>query len=348
MAEPMVKHAKPAVLETLYPETLAKRKLPVNFNEAHLSLFERELQRTIPPTRFLRFKAIRISPEGLLFKGTQILPESFAFPNHLDDWKRRSVVKFLAKNYILSWRVRLKSEVLWITDYWSNGYFHWLTDALSRLYVVRDRPDDLELLLPAGYENLDFVTASLKAFGVKKCEFIGSNEVIECRSLLMPSHTAPSGHYNEEIISGVRSVLLSAYGDSDQGHKIYISRRNARKRRIVNENEVIEILSRFGFETIQAEDLSFAEQVQIFSRARCLVSNHGAGLTNILFMREGGKVLELRHQDDDINNCYFTLASALNLNYFYQTCRPVGDDPSPHTADLVVDPKELEKNLAQN
>ena len=345
MAEAMVKHANPAVLETLYPETVAQRKLPVNFNEAHLSLFEGEFQRTIPSTRFLRFKDIRISPEGLLFKGTQILPESFAFPNHLDDWKRRSVVKFLAKNYILSWRLRLKREVLWITDYWSNGYFHWLTDALSRLYVVRDRLDDRWLMLPSGYENLEFVPSSLEAFGVKKCEVLGPYEVVACGRLFMPSHTAPSGHYNEEIIRGVRRVLLSAYGDSDQGHKIYISRRNACKRRIINENEVIKSLSRFGFETIRTEDLSFAEQVQIFSRARCIVSNHGAGLTNMLFMPHNGSVLELRHQADRINNCYFTLASALNLKYFFQACRPTYDGPSPHTADLIVDVEELEKNL---
>jgi capsular polysaccharide biosynthesis protein len=237
--------------------------------------------------------------------------------------------------------------VLWITDYWSREYFHWLSDALSRLFVVRDRLDDLPLMLPAGYDGLDFVKSSLRAFGVKNVEFIGPSEVLECRSLLMPSHTAPSGHYNEEIIRGVRSVLLSAYGDSDQGLRIYISRQHATKRRIINENEVVKILSNFGFQTINAEDLSFAQQVQICSRARYMVSNHGAGLTNMLFMSEAGSVFELRHQADDINNCYFTLASALNLNYFYQACRPAKDGPTPHAADLIVDPEQLEMNLRQ-
>ena len=348
MAEAMARHAEPEVLQTFYSETLAKRKLPVNFNEAHLPLFERELQRTIPQSRLLRFKNVHVSSEGLLFNGTRILPESFAFPHHLDDWKLRSVVKFLAKNYVLRRRRRIDSEVLWITDYWSNGYFHWLADALSRLYVVRDRLDNQPLMLPAGYDKLEFVTSSLKAFDVKKVEFIDPGEMLECRSLLMPSHTAPSGHYNEEIIRGVRDVLVSAYGDSDQGQQIYISRSNARKRRIANEDEVIEILSKLGFETIHTEDFSFVDQVRICSRARCIVSNHGAGLTNMLFMPKGGSVLELRHQADDINNCYFTLASALNLNYFYQTCRPAEDGPSPHTADLIVDREELERIIFTN
>jgi hypothetical protein len=341
----MTTNVKPEVLQTLSPETLAKRKLPLNFDQAQLPIFEGELQRTIPQSRLLKFKNIRVSSEGLLFKGANILPESFAFPNHLEEWKLRSVVKFLAKNYVVRRTKRVESEALWITDYWSNGYFHWLADALARLYVVRDRLEDLLLLLPTGYESLDYVNSSLEAFGVKKVEFIGPSEVLECRSLLMPSHTAPSGHYNEAIIRGVRNVLLSAYGDSDGGEKIYVSRRHATKRRIVNEDDINQVLSKFRFQTIYAEELSFAQQVKISSRARYFVSNHGAGLTNMLFMPENGSVLELRHQTDGINNCYFTLASALNLNYFYQPCRPVSDGPDPHSADLVVDPKQLEENL---
>lgn len=334
-------------MKTIYPETIAKRKLPVNFNEADLPLFDHELQRAIPQSTLLNFKDIRVSPEGLLFKGTKILPESFAFPEHLQELKLRSVVKFMVKNHVLRRGRRVENEVLWITDYWSKGYFHWLADALTRLYVVRDRINAVPLLLPAGYERLDYVKSSLEAFGVKHVDFIGPGEVLECRSLLMPSHTAPSGHYNEEIIRGVREVLLSAYGESDQGEKIYISRCHAAKRRIVNEDEVIRVLSGFGFQTIYAENLSFAQQVQICSRARCIVSNHGAGLTNMLFTPEAGSVLELRHREDRINNCYFTLSSALNLKYFYQTCRPANDGPDPHMADLFVDLKELEKNLQQ-
>lgn len=333
------------VVKTIYPETLAKRKLPVNFDQADVALFDGELQRAIPQSRLLKFKNIRISSEGLLFKGSRILPESFAFPNHLEEWKLRSVVKFLSKNYVLRRRRRIEAEALWITDYWSTGYFHWLADALTRLFVMRDRLDDLLLLLPSGYEKLDYVNSSLKAFQVKRFEFIGRNEVLECRSLLLPTHTAPPGHYNDEVIRGVRDVLLSAYGDSARQRRIYISRRNVGKRKIVNEDEISHVLSNLGFQTIRAEELSFEQQVQICSRARYIVSNHGAGLTNMLFVPEGGSVLELRHHEDRISNCYFTLASALNLNYFYQTCLPATDDPDSHNADLVVDSREFEKNL---
>jgi capsular polysaccharide biosynthesis protein len=239
-------------------------------------------------------------------------------------------------------------EVLWITDYWSKGYFHWLTDALTRLLVVRDRMEQRTLMLPWKFETLQFVKPALDIFGVTNVDFIQPDEVVHCRSLVMPTHTAPSGHFKEDVIRGVRTKLLAACGDANYrgpGERIYISRRRAGRRRIANESELTPILDRFGFQTVCAEELSFEEQVKLASRARYLVSNHGAGLTNMLFMREGGSVLELRHRADWINNCYFILASALDLPYFYQLCEPQPEDGDPHTADLLVAPGQLEKNL---
>lgn len=336
------------VLTTLCPASYSKRKLPQNFDQAHLNLFQHEFERKIPETRLLRFENVGVSSEGLLFKGTKMLPQSFAYSFELNEWKRRSILKFLVTNHFLRKRRKIEAPVLWITDYWSKGYFHWLTDALTRLFVVRDRLEQVTLLLPWEFEKQDFVQSSLKVFGVKNVEFIKRDEVVECRSLLMPSHTAPSGHFRDEVIRGVRAALLAAFGGSDDdGERLYVSRRLAGKRRIVNEDELTPVLEKFGFEIVCAEELSFEQQVKRTSRARYLVSNHGAGLTNMLFMREGGSVLELRHEADYVNNCYFILASALNLEYYYQLCKAEKDFADPHTADLVVSPTEMEANLTR-
>lgn len=312
-------------------------------------LFSHELERVIPETSLLELTNVSVSSDGILFRRHNILPESFAFLSNFRQWKRRSVLKFFVSNYALRRSREVEHDVLWVTDDWSKGYFHWLTDALTRLFVMRNRLDDFILLLPWSYQSLDFVHASLKAFGVREVQFIGKDEVLRCRRLFMPTHTAPSGHYNEEIIRGVRGVLLQAYGDAGfrgDGDRVYISRGRSRKRRIVNEEAVADVLAEFEFKTIYAEDLSFEQQVKICSRARYLVSNHGAGLTNMLFIPQGGSILELRHHTDCINNCYFTLSSALDVNYFYQTCQSANSDQEPHSADLVVDPEALKASLS--
>jgi hypothetical protein len=344
----MPDRAAPETIARLCEASLSKRQLPQNFDEAHLDLFQHEFERPIPESRLLRFENVSVSSEGLLFKGAKMLPESFAYAFEFDNWKRRSILKFLVTNHFLRKRRTIETPVLWITDYWSKGYFHWLTDALTRLFVVRDRLDQLTLLLPTEFATRDFVKSSLNVFGVKRVEFIRPNEVVKCRRLLMPTHTAPSGHFRDEVIQGVRTTLLNALGESHQGgERLYISRRLAGRRRIANETELTPVLEKFGFETVCAEELSFEQQVKLFSRARYLVSNHGAGLTNMLFMRDGGAVLELRHVSDYINNCYFILASALKLDYYYQLCQAEGDSADAHTADLIVDPKELETNLTR-
>ena len=338
--------ARPEVLNTICPASVSHRTLPVNFDQDHLQLFQHEFEKDIPQSELLKFENVRVSAEGLIFKDLRILPQSFAYAFELDEWKRRSVLKLLVTNYFFRRPRKIETDVLWITDYWSKGYFHWLTDALTRLYVVRDRLDGLTLMLPWEFETRDFVRTSLEAFGVKNFDFIKRDEVLLASSLLMPTHTAPSGHFRDEVIQGVRRTLIEAFGDSGEGERIYISRRAANRRRIVNEDDVETMLKSFNFKTIYAEELSFKDQVKILSRARYLVSNHGAGLTNMLFMKDGARVLELRHVSDYVNNCYFVLASALKFDYLYQLCEPKPDQADPHTADLIVSPQELEKNLA--
>ncbi len=342
-------HTSPPTEEiVLRPEGISIRKLPVNLNPDDLSLFSHELERVIPQTKLLKLHNVGVSAEGILFKRGKMLPESFAFPTNRDNWKRRSVLKFVLSNYLLRRRRRFEQESTWVIDDWSHGYFHWLADVLPRLFTIRERLKDLVLLLPHKYKELEFVQASLKPFIIGSVEYIDASEVLFCKKLIVPLRTAPSGHYNEELIREVRNLLVEFYATGPRdtsGDRVYISRSLAPKRRISNEEEVIEVLRQFNFCVLHAEDYSLAQQVRIASRASYLVSNHGAGLTNMLFMSPGTSVLELRHASDRINNCYFTLASALNLNYFYQSCEPEGRVEDPHTADLKVDSRALRANI---
>src|SRR5688500_20374057 len=112
----MPTHSRREVLTTICPASVSKRKLPRNFNEDHLKLFQHEFEKNIPQSDLLRFHNVRVSAEGLIFNGLKMLPESFAFPVELDEWKRRSIFKFLVTNYLFRKRRKIENEVLWITD----------------------------------------------------------------------------------------------------------------------------------------------------------------------------------------------------------------------------------------
>jgi hypothetical protein len=328
---------------------VAVRVPPANLGEADAELFAHELEREIPPTRLLELEGVRVSPEGMLFKGASLLPESFSSPAIMRRFlaRRRSVLKFFATNYALRRARRVEEPRLWVTDDWSHGYFHWLGDALPRLYAAREAARDLVLLLPHGYERLEFVMSSLKPFGLRRVEYVGANEVCVCERLVVPTHTAPSGNYNEPLLRELRDFVLEAFGGrgSEKAEaRLYVSRGRAAKRRLSNEAEVLPVLAEFGFRVVHFEEHPFEEQVRLSASARHLVSNHGAGLTNSLFMPAGGSVLELRREGDRERNCFFSLASTAGLRYYYQPCRPADSDV--HSGDLFADPRTLRDNLA--
>jgi hypothetical protein len=336
---------------------VAARTLPANFRPEDAPLFEHELEMAIPPTRLLELRGVSVSPEGMLFKGWRILPESFSSPVIMSYFlnRRRSVLKFLATNHLLRRRRRFDAPCLWVTDDWSHGYFHWLADALPRLYAARDAARDLVLLLPHGYERLEFVRSSLKLFRLGGVEHIGASEVYACERLMMPTHTASSGNYNEPLTRELRDFILDAYGVLDSrgptreataSERLYVSRARAPKRKVTNEEEIVRVLGEFGFRVVYFEDYPFEQQVRLVAGAKYLVSNHGAGLTNILFMPPGGRVFELRRKGERERNWFFNLAAAAGLGYYYQTCDPDSPGGDVHAGNLLVDARALRENLA--
>ena len=74
-----------------------------------------------------------------------------------------------------------------------------------------------------------------------------------------------------------------------------ISRADANKRRLLNEDEVLRRIEHFGFRHVMPGRLPVADQIALFSGAQIVAGPHGAGLTNLVFMPEGGAVVENFH-----------------------------------------------------
>lgn len=68
-------------------------------------------------------------------------------------------------------------------------------------------------------------------------------------------------------------------------------------------------------------------------------------------MPEGKTVVELRLARDAHNNCYFSLASALSLRYYYLLAGPAdgsdADQSDIHSRDVQVDLSSLERVVSQ-
>jgi capsular polysaccharide biosynthesis protein len=218
-------------------------------------------------------------------------------------------------------------------------------DVLPRLEALDGKVLHERTLIVPAMANLGYVTESLEPYGLTDRRLFSWTDRVMCRDLLAVSPAAPTGNYRPSLMTALRHRMRSHFAPVTAVRRMYISRSASRVRRIVNEEEILPMLRKFGFETILTERLSFSEQVRIAGSTTHLIGNHGAGLTNMCWMNPGTTVLEIRRRGDRMNNCYYSLAAALGIHYRYLLCDAIDDRRDTHTADVVVDIRQLEREL---
>jgi capsular polysaccharide biosynthesis protein len=137
------------------------------------------------------------------------------------------------------------------------------------------------------------------------------NNHIQARQLLVSSVIRESTKWACDFLR--REFLNDSIIGLQKKQRIFISRKE--KRRVINEDELVAVLSKFGFKSIAPESLSVAEQVSLFAAAEVVIGAHGAALTNTVFCSPGTKVIEI-FAPDYVNPCYRKLSSQVGLEYW--------------------------------
>jgi hypothetical protein len=225
-----------------------------------------------------------------------------------------------------------ENKVAVLTTAGSNTYYHWLFDILPRIQLLKKASIFEELdffVLPKLIH--DFQKSSLAFFNIPNSKIleIEDNELIFANDLIVPSLPSELGTVNLWALNFIRDSYLKGISTHSPNRKIYISRKNASARRILNEIEIIEYLSGLGFEIIEAESFSFDDQVKLFSQAEVVVSPHGSGLSNIVFCNKKTKVIELFY-GEFLVPCFWVIAAQLELDYYYETSWELDQDFSPY------------------
>jgi capsular polysaccharide biosynthesis protein len=96
--------------------------------------------------------------------------------------------------------------------------------------------------------------------------------------------------------------------------RIYLSRRDAPRRRMRNEPELTARLKQIGFEVWHLDGMTVAEQQDLLASARVVVAEHGAALTNIVWCPKGATVVDI-HASVPAMPCFKILAELRGLRY---------------------------------
>ena len=293
-------------------------------------------------------KNVRISTNSVIFNYFKIFKESCIGVNY-EKYRKgfRFFFKFIFPKFNFS-----EKRFLLITDEWTSNYYHWHIFALKKLLILKEKNliENSLLFLPKKYQRYKFALSSLEKFGIKKNQIVFLRRKSNIKVAELPLIDASKQH--PAAFQKIRKILTNDVKTvPDFGPKIYISREGQVLRFVENEEKVVELLSSYGFKKIIIDQFSYDEQIAICSKIKYLVSPHGAGITNLIFMPEGSSVLEMAsrpHVNTTVTD-YYKLASMLNIKYFYQECGMGSSSKVKdfHHASLVVDLEKLEKNLKQ-
>ncbi|WP_123812044.1 DUF563 domain-containing protein [Mangrovimonas sp. DI 80] len=239
---------------------------------------------------------------------------------------------------------KLKGNYFSLLLFYSWGYYHWFCDVLPRYVMFMETYGhairSLNILIQKNPPSWMKNSLELLNYNVHYVEFDGVYPVkIEILHFIPP--LSMTGDHDPKWLNKVRQGLLkniSVQHDKQSLKRLYISRSKAPSRKLKNEAALCELLKKFGFEMIHAEDISYLEQIKLFSNAEWLVAPHGAGLTNMLYMPKGAQVLEL-FSKNTLRRCYFTMAQTLGIQYHSLFLMP--SDELKTGTDLIVEDIQL-------
>lgn len=221
----------------------------------------------------------------------------------------------------------------------NTNFFHWMIEVFPRLH----------LLQKAGISCDKYIISCSKPFQKELLEYIGinsskcidymPNKLIQADELIVP-----------DIINNSIKYETENKINKTEPKKIYISRDKAKYRKVKNEEEVVNLLEKIGFERVFLEEMPIKEQIGLFHNADTIIAPHGAGLTSLLFCPKTTKVIEIFPENYLCNNLQM-IAKAKRLDYSYITSEySVNEEKKIDWAlfdNLIVDISKLEQIINQ-
>lgn len=225
----------------------------------------------------------------------------------------------------------------------SANFGHFMFQHMTKLHAVRQVAEARQLPL-AVYRNmprryLEFL--DLAGYPDSRRIYVDHDRPVAFANAWVPSTSFYRGHYQDreayiypDAAFGLRDMILDRTKAAATARpRIYVPRTNAQWRRVVNEEEILGLLGRFGFTIARLEEMSAAEQIALVARAEMIVMAGGASSPITMFAPADCIVLEMVNRH--IVGTFGAVAFGHILGFVVQ--RIVGEDvPSPDLRDRPI------------
>ncbi|WP_145988958.1 glycosyltransferase family 61 protein [Cohnella abietis] len=231
----------------------------------------------------------------------------------------------------------------------SSMHYHWIFDVISRIDLLNKSGIPIDRYIVNGVKA-GFQWEILEAIGIPKERLIICHETfhLEAKKLIIPAAPAIEWGPHHWQIQYIRQEFMKGNQPNPEFERIYISRSLASHRKVINEDQVLEVLYPLGFKCIHLESLSVAQQIVIMSSAKIVIAPHGSGLTNLIFCQPATKVIELFTSNFPVY-VFWLLCNHLDLDYYYLFGEGERSadriDPKHGYDDMVIDIEKLSRML---
>ena len=229
--------------------------------------------------------------------------------------------------------------------YNTDNYFHFLYDSLpyliSYLHLKTDIPE-LKLLMQYPNEQkkefYPFINELLEILNILKEDIVMVNDTTIYNEIYVSTsytHDIDSNlpprkeiyEFYQNMVSSVKAKYISVNVSTPK--KIYVSRRTwlhndfsnigtnyTTRRKLVNENELVEKLKGEGFTEVFTEKLTTIEKILYFANATHVVGAIGGGISNVLFSPKTTKLDALVSPTFlDVNGRFKYSLDCVDVNY---------------------------------
>lgn len=186
--------------------------------------------------------------------------------------------------------------------FYTEHHGHFLLETLSRLWAIKNSEqfDGFifnDFIIPRKSDEFsNFALFCFNKLGIDTDKIIVLEHDVVIEKLTIPNaqcYILNKAHPNYiDIFKRLRHGVLDIKANN---LKLYLSRSKLqkRKRKIVNEHKIEEVFTEHGFKVIYMEDLAIDMQLFFLQNAKAIAGLEGSALHNCLFMKPGGKVINI-------------------------------------------------------
>ena len=223
---------------------------------------------------------------------------------------------------------KLKSNILILCQGASgnDNYFHWLFDILPKIKICSEVYDINKIDYFYLSKLHKWQKDTLEIFNISNLKILDSSiyRHVQASELIAVEHPwYQKGFVQKEIaflpewiIFWLREKFLHLSKKFECSDRVFIYRSESTFNhcKLINNDEVIENLSKLGFKSYQVGKLDFFEQIYLFNNAKIIIGPHGAAFSNIVFSNPNLHLIEIIPEDHSSRKCE-RICNILKMNY---------------------------------